>query len=190
MSWVPPEAQPPPDGEHGLTVRLATPDDAAWIAGLLTERWGTTVVVSRGRAHDAAVLPGVVAERDGERVGLATWRIEGPEAELVTIDAVIEGEGVGGALLRTVASTVAAVGCRRLWLITTNDNLRAIRFYQRRGMRLVAVHRGAVDEARRIKPQISEVGKHGIPLHDELEFELELPGLSSTHPERDDLERA
>jgi hypothetical protein len=64
--------------------------------------------------------------------------------------------------------------CRRVWLITTNDNLNALRFYQRRGMRPVAVHRGAVDEARRIKPTVSLTGDHGIPIRDELEFELVL----------------
>ena len=65
-------------------------------------------------------------------------------------------------------------GCSRTWLITSNDNVNAIRFYQRRGMRLVAVHRGAIDEARQLKPSIPLVGKHGIPIHDELEFELPL----------------
>jgi hypothetical protein len=41
-------------------------------------------------------------------------------------------------------------------------------------MRLVAVHRGGVDEARRLKPSIPLIGEHGIPIHDELEFEREL----------------
>jgi hypothetical protein len=65
-------------------------------------------------------------------------------------------------------------GRGRLWLITSNDNLNAIRFYQRRGMRLTAVHRGAIDEARQIKPSIPLIGEHGIPIHDELELELRL----------------
>ena len=64
--------------------------------------------------------------------------------------------------------------CTRLWLITTNDNLRALRFYQRRGFRLAALHRDALETSRRLKPSISEIGFHGIPLRDELELERSL----------------
>jgi len=83
----------------------------------------------------------------------------------------VEGQGAGTALLTAVEAAAAAAGCRRLWLITTNDNLDALRFYQRRGYRLAALYPGAVDEARRVKPTIPLVGNHGIPLHDELELE-------------------
>jgi len=77
-------------------------------------------------------------------------------------------------------------GCRRVWLITSNDNLDALRFYQRRGLRLVAVHRGAIDEARRVKPSIPATGEYGIPVRDEIELELQLRGgqASATWPER------
>ena len=61
-----------------------------------------------------------------------------------------------------------------MWLITTNDNLNALRFYQGRGFRLVAVHPGAVEASRRLKPQIPELGSFGIPIRDELELELSL----------------
>ena len=89
------------------------------------------------------------------------------------------GRGIGSTLLEGVANEARRRGCRRLWLITTNDNLNAIRFYQRRGLRLVAVHAGAVDDARRLKPSIPLVGEDGIPIRDELEFELELRWASS-----------
>jgi hypothetical protein len=77
-------------------------------------------------------------------------------------------------LLAAVVEEAKRQDCERLWLITSNDNLRALRFYQRRGLRLVAVHRGAIDHARSIKPEIPLVGEHGIPIHDELELELAL----------------
>ncbi len=80
--------------------------------------------------------------------------------------------GVGSALLSAVTALAGAERCRRLWLGTTNDNLDALRFYQRRGMRLAAVHRGAVDRARELKPSIPREGLYGIPVHDELELEL------------------
>ena len=61
----------------------------------------------------------------------------------------------------------------RLWLITTNDNTDALRFYLRRGFVLVAVHRDAVTYARQsIKPELPLVGYHQIPLRDEIELEL------------------
>ena len=158
-----------------VEVRAATPADRSWISSLLQDRWGSTTVVSRGRSLDASKLPALVAEAGGPGapgLGLATYRIEGDEFELVTIDAVVAEVGVGSALLAAAKKVAAGEGCRRLWLITTNDNVDALRFYQRRGLRIAAVHRDGVDRARRIKPQIPAVGSSGIGIHDELELEF------------------
>jgi ribosomal protein S18 acetylase RimI-like enzyme len=155
-------------------VRERRADEQVWIERLLSRSWGSTVV-SRGVAHDASRLPALVAVQDGEIVGLATFRFENGDCELVTLDSLKEGQGVGSALLAGVSERASQRGCTRVWLITSNDNVNAVRFYQRRGMRLVAVHRGAVDEARLIKPSIPLIGEHGIPIHDELEFELHIP---------------
>ena len=163
-----------------LVVREPLEEDRAWVERHLNHSWGSTTVVSRGTAHDASVLPALVAVQDGEIVGLATFRVADGECELVTLDSLREGRGIGSALLAGVSEQAGRHGCERLWLITTNDNLNAIRFYQRRGMRLVAVHPGAVDEARQIKPSIPLIasipliGEHGIPIHDEVELELRL----------------
>jgi GNAT superfamily N-acetyltransferase len=157
-----------------FAVRAATEDDRVWIERQLERRWGSTTVVSRGAAHDASRLPALLAAQDNEIVGLAMYHVAGGACELVSLDSLREGHGIGSALLAGVADEAGRRGCHRLWLVTTNDNLDAIRFYQRRGMRLVAVHRGGVDEARRLKPSIPLMGEHGIPIHDELEFELVL----------------
>lgn len=149
-----------------------------WAARVLTERWGGTLVVSRGVAHDAALLPGFVAVRGDVPVGLATYRLAEGECELLTLDSMESGRGVGTALIAAVREAARDAGCRRVWLITTNDNLEALRFYQRRGFVLVAVHREALVAARRLKPQIPLVGNHGIPLRDELELELWLVGAA------------
>jgi GNAT superfamily N-acetyltransferase len=156
------------------SIREAGGGDAEAIARIVRESWGSTLVVSRGEAHEVSGLPALVAVDREEIVGLATLRPDGDECELLTLDAVVRNRGIGSALLKAAADWARARGCRRLWLITTNDNLDAVRFYQRRGMRLVAVHRDSVDLARRIKPSIPEVGDHGIPIRDELEFELDL----------------
>jgi GNAT superfamily N-acetyltransferase len=162
------------DADSTIDVREPRGDDPVWIARFLREAWGSVAVVSRGRRHDASRLPALLAVEDEEIVGLATLRPDGSDCELVTLDAVVRGRGVGSALLDAAAEWARDRGCRRLWLITSNDNLDALRFYQRRGMRLVAVHRGAVDTAREMKPSIPEVGEYGIPLHDELELERSL----------------
>ena len=159
---------------RGFAVRELVPADRPWVGRLLADRWGAKEVVSRGRLHDASELPGFGAF-DGDRpVGLATYAIEGDSCECVTFDSIAEGAGVGTALLGAVAAAARAAGCGRLWLITTNDNLPALRFYQNHGFRLVAVHREALAESRKLKPSIPLIGRDGIPLRDELELELQL----------------
>jgi GNAT superfamily N-acetyltransferase len=163
-----------------VAVRRAGPGDRAWLSSVLEQRWGSTTVVSRGRSHEASQLEALVAAEGGEggargeRLGVATYVVDDRELEVVSLDALVAGRGVGTALLAAAKEVASAQGCGRLWLITSNDNLDALRFYQRRGLRLVAVHRGAVDRARESKPQIPEAGCFGIPVHDEVELEVEL----------------
>ncbi|NLE72769.1 MAG: GNAT family N-acetyltransferase [Actinomycetales bacterium] len=98
------------------------------------------------------------------------------EAEIAAL-VVAAGErhaGTGTALVEAVARLARDAGARRLWLVTTNDNVDALRFYQRRGFRLAELHVGAVDEARRLEPAIPAVGDHGIPIRDELVLERPL----------------
>lgn len=161
-------------GAFDGVVRPAGPNDRDWIRSFLTERWGSTRIVSRGRSHAADRLPALVAEEDGERCGLTTFLPDRPATELVTLDVLGAARGVGSALLASVRDAARSARSERLWTITTNDNLEALRFYQRRGFRLVAVHPGAVDDARRMKPQIPEVGEFGILIRDEIELALDL----------------
>lgn len=131
-------------------------------------------MVGRGRVHRVRSLAGLVAWRGAERVGFATYRVDGEECELVSLDGLEHGRGVGTALLREVDAEARRAGCRGLWLITANGNLEALRFYQRRGFRLSALHVGAVQTSRMLKPGIPEVGAHGIPVREELELDLAL----------------
>ena len=156
----------------GYRIRQLNESDRPWVQHLLTEHWGAYTIVTRGRVHQADELPGFVAEVDGERCGLVTYRIEDEQCEVISLNSLRAGRGVGTALLDAARASAREAGCQRIWLITSNDNLPAVRFYQRRGWRLVAVHRGALDEARRLKPEIPLVGLDGIPLHDEIEMEL------------------
>ena len=160
----------------GFEIRALNDGDREWVARLLTEHWASPRIVSRGRVCDGDRLPGFAAVRDGRPIGLATYRIDGGDCEIVTLNSLAERQGVGSALIDAVKDAARQAGCRRLWLITTNDNVSALRFYQKRGFVLVAVHRGALEEARRrLKPEIPLVGLDGIPLRDEIELEMVLP---------------
>jgi N-acetylglutamate synthase-like GNAT family acetyltransferase len=155
-----------------LDIRSLSENDRAWIDDFVRDRWGAPTVVARGRVHQPSELPGFAAVQGAEILGLLTYSIEADACEIVTLDSVVEGLGVGSELVKTVEEVARAAGCRRLWFITTNDNLRMLRFSQKRGFSLVAVHRNALDESRKLKPEISLVGIDGIPLRDELELEL------------------
>jgi GNAT superfamily N-acetyltransferase len=146
----------------------------SWAHSLLTERWGSHLVVTRGQVYEADRLPGFVALIEGKPKGLITYRIINEECEIVTLDSLIGGIGIGMALLEAVKQVAEMRGCQRIWLITTNDNLPALKFYQKRGYRLVTVHRDALTRSRQLKPGIPEIGLDGIPLMDEIELELSL----------------
>lgn len=157
-----------------VSIRPLEEEDHAWAIELLRERWGGEIVVTRGKARDASKLEGVVAEIEGEPVGLATYETRGAESELVTLDSLREGDGVGSALLAAVANAAWRQGCRKLSVVTTNDNVRALGFYQRRGFVLSALRKGEIEKSRRLKPEIPELGFGDIPIRDELELTLDL----------------
>jgi len=124
---------------------------------------------------DARRLPAFLAEDDGEIAGVATYIVGDTDCEVLTLHATQPWQGVGTALLREVEQVAAEHGCTRLWLITTNDNVDALRFYQRRGFRLAKMHPGAVDASRlKLKSGIPEIGEYGIPIRDEIELEKKI----------------
>ncbi len=157
-----------------FTIRPTTDSDHDWV--LETVRgWGADFIVSRGRKIFAAELPGFVAEdNDGNKVGLLTYEIIDDQCEIVTLDAFVKYSGIGTELMNEAIKAAHQEDCKRLWLITTNDNLDAIRFYQRRGMTIATIHVNAIAYSRTLKPSIPEIGLNGIPLRDEIEFEMGL----------------
>jgi ribosomal protein S18 acetylase RimI-like enzyme len=155
-----------------LAVRSLNDEDRPWAVRVETESWGTPVVARLGELVDPTGLPGFVAVLDGRRAGLLTYAVRGDECEVVTIRSLREGRGVGRALLDAVRDAATDAGCVRLWLVTTNNNVRAFALYQRWGMEIVAFHRNAVSAARRLKPSIPERDANGVRIAHEFEFEL------------------
>jgi GNAT superfamily N-acetyltransferase len=154
-----------------IPVREGTADDQGWIAQRLATRWGGAIIHAWGRSYEATSLPALIA---GRREGLATYHLSGAQAELVTLDAVPPRCGTGTALLAALVDRLAARDVRRLFVSTTNDNLDALRFYQRRGLRLLEVRAGALTELRKLKPSIPLTGAYGIPIRDEIRLVLSL----------------
>jgi GNAT superfamily N-acetyltransferase len=148
--------------------------DREWVSEFTLELWGSNKVVSHGVVYYPQDLPGFVAMYDGEKVGLVTYNITGVSCEIVTINSIRPFSGIGTALIEAVRDIAIKFGCKRLWLITTNDNMHALRFYQKRNFVLVTIHRNALELSRKLKPEISLIGDHGIPLRDEIELEMML----------------
>jgi ribosomal protein S18 acetylase RimI-like enzyme len=168
-----------------IEIRELTSADAVWARQFLERTAGATRMVSRGRLHQCDRLPGFYTEEAGRRMALLTYRIDGDEMEVVTLHVAADerGKGHGTMLLDAARRRAARLGCRRLWLVTTNDNVPALRFYERRSMRRVAVHRGAVDVARRaLKPEIPLHGIDGVPIRDEIELEIALSTPAASPP--------
>ena len=157
-----------------IHVRPAGPTDRDWIADWLRQDdWD--VVARRGELLGPLDHPMLIAEREGTPAGLLTYVIDGTACEILTLQAFEPWTGVGTALVDAVRTLARELGCTSLWVTTTNDNVGALRFYQRRGFALHTLRPGAVDEARRtLKPAIPVLGDHGIPLRDEIELSLRL----------------
>jgi N-acetylglutamate synthase-like GNAT family acetyltransferase len=158
------------------TVRELASIDDNWMLTTLEAGWGSTCVARLGELIDATELPGFVAEHHDRRLGLATYAARPDGIEVVTIQSLTERRGIGRSLMDRLRTLATELDAPRLWLITTNDNVRAFSFYQQWGMDLVRVVHNGVSVSRRVKPSIPEVGSFGIALRHEIEFELRLRG--------------
>ena len=155
-----------------FVVRPVEEGDRGWIRAFICAQWHAESVVSRGTVLYPHELEGYVAEREGGKVGLATYAIRNCVCELVTLNSIREREGIGSALVQAVIGQCRRSGAARLWLVTSNDNLPALAFYQKRGFRIAAVHPGAIERARLLKPSIPLRGIANIPIRDEIELEM------------------
>jgi GNAT superfamily N-acetyltransferase len=137
------------------------------------DRWAGDFVVAHGVVFRPEQVEGWVLEQAGEWAGLVTFVMTGQDCEIVSLDSLGESKGVGSRLLSAVLDEARRRGARAVIVTTTNDNLRALRFYQKRGFTLRTLRAGALARTRELKPSVSAMGQNGIPLRDELELVLD-----------------
>ena len=150
-------------------IHRLTQNDLPRLRAFWVEQWGDEIVVAHNEIIRYGEVEGFIYD-DWE--GLLTFMIRGEECEVTSLNSLIEGKGIATALINEVLQEAKEKKCCRVFLITTNDNLHALGFYQRRGFELVAIQRGAVNESRKVKPTIPLIGENNIPLRDEIELEI------------------
>ena len=157
-----------------LNIRRITQNDLPRVRKFWKDCWGDEFIVARGVVHRPELLEGFFAWDGTEIIGLITVAHSDEGCEIISLDSLREDQGVGTALVNEVVKSAKENDCKRVFLVTTNDNLRALSFYQKRGFEISAIYRGAVNESRKIKPSIPQIGMNGIPLRDEIELEMNL----------------
>ena len=154
-----------------MMIERITPSCRESITAFIQQQWYTTTMIIRGKEIDMTQVEGFYVKEDGGLIGLITYLVYGDTLEITSLNSLQENRGIGSQLLETVVEEAQKRGCRRVVLITTNDNIRAIQFYQKRGFDMANLFRNALEVSRKLKPEIPLIGENGIPLRHEIEFE-------------------
>lgn len=154
-----------------MMIERITPSCRETITAFIQQQWYTTTMIIRGKEIDMTQVEGFYVKENGDLIGLITYLVYGDTLEITSLNSLRENRGIGTQLLETVVEEAQKRGCRRVVLITTNDNIRAIQFYQKRGFDMANLFRNALEVSRKLKPEIPLIGENGIPLRHEIEFE-------------------
>lgn len=157
-----------------MDIKPISSENRQQVNDFIVSHWFSTDMVVRGEIIDMTVLDGFVVYEGENIIGLLTYKIDGTECEIVSLDSLAENQGIGTSLVNKVIEAAKENNCKKIKLITTNDNLNALRFYQKRGFDMVRIYHNALDVSRKLKPSIPLVGEFGIPLKHEIEFEMDI----------------
>lgn len=157
-----------------MEIRFAQIEEKQKVKELFIREWNSDVMVSKGHQHFVENLEAVLVLDDYKIVGVLTFNLTNNEVEIVSLDSFDERKGIGVQLLDFALNHFKNLNLDRIWLITSNDNCHAMRFYQKRGWKMVNIHLNAIENARKIKPEIPLIGYDGIPILHEIEFEYSL----------------
>lgn len=155
-----------------VKLRSSTLQDAKWLEELMNRDWGGIPLVIRGKKYYPANLDGIIAENANDIAGFLFYEIRGQDCEIIVFEVFDKFKGTGTQILDQLKEIATSKKCRRLYLMTTNDNLDALRFYQKRGFHICGIHLDSVKISRQIKPTIGMTGDHGIPVRDEIDLEF------------------
>lgn len=160
--------------DFAISIRAIESTDRHELIRIFHESWGESRIVRLEESFDLLSLAGFIAQQNERIVGVLTYVVDGDATEIISLEAVLGGRGVGRALIQRVCHEASLRGCQKVWLVTTNDNVKAIQFYQKAGFRLVKLYPGAVSRDRKLKPTIPLCGDNGIEIRDYLEFEIKV----------------
>lgn len=142
------------------------------INAFIKQHWYTTTMIIRGKEIDMTKVEGFYFRERKNIIGLVTYIVYDNILEITSLDSLQENQGIGSKLVETVIREAKEREFQKIVLITTNDNINAIRFYQKRGFDMSRLFRNAMDVSRKLKPEIPLIGENSIPLRHEIEFEL------------------
>jgi len=149
-------------------------EDQEFISDMVRDIWGEDMIVVHGETFYIQKLEGIKAVIEGQIAGFLHYQYAKEEFEILTLASHMEGYGVGSALVEAAEKLAHHKGCHLLSVVSTNNNLHALSFYQKRGFHLAALFPGKVDQSREIKPTIPKFGDNNIPIRDEIRLEKNL----------------
>lgn len=157
-----------------MDIKTISSENREQINNFIRSHWFSTVMVVRGELFDMTILDGFVVYEGEKIIGLVTYKISGTECEIMSLDSLMERQGIGTALINKVIEAARENKCMKIKLITTNDNINALRFYQKLGFDMAKLYHNALDISRKLKPTIPLIGDFDIPVKHEIEFEMDL----------------
>ena len=154
-----------------MKIKTITNETRNLVNEFLIDNWFSTDMIIRGQVIDCTKLDGLFILEDNKIIGLLTYLISKDECEIISLDSKKEKQGIGSKLLHKVELIAKDKNCKVIKLITTNDNLNALKFYQKRGYHITKIYQNSMEIVRKIKPNVPLIGENGIPLRDEIELE-------------------
>ena len=151
--------------------RIST-SDRTLVDEFIRQQWYTTTMIIRGKEVDMTQTEGFYVKEQEDIIGLITYFVSDDVLEVISLNSLRENQGIGTKLVDAVIREAKDRKLKKILVVTTNDNINAIKFYQKRGFDMACLYHNALDISRKIKPEIPLIGDHSIPLRHEIEFEL------------------
>ena len=158
-----------------MQIKKVTNNDHDWLKKVAKDEWGGEFCVFLGKKFYIHELDGFYSEDEaGKKLGFITYEIQDHFCEIMNLSAFKKFQGIGTALLEKVIQEAKSQKCKKIIVRTTNDNLDALRFYQKKGFVISKIYKNALDADRKIKPSIPKIGDYGIEMRDCIELECQI----------------